>query len=186
MDDNWIRRLTAGVVLLVALIAGAISFTHISDLARAHGQPAFASLLLPLSVDGAIVASGLVMLHAARRRKPTPPLARCILILAVGATVGANLAYGLAYGALGGIISSWPAISFIGCVELIMGMVRSARRADEAETPEVAPAVILRTFASHVAQGVTPTIREIKAELNVGQPKAVWVRDWLAALNEAA
>ena len=156
MDDKWIRRLTASVVLLVAVIAGAISFNHISDLARVHGQSEFASLLLPISVDGAIVASGLVMLHAARERIRTPALARIMLILAVGATVGANLAYGLSYGPLGGLISSWPAVSFIGCVELIMGMVRRSRRADEPEPSEVPVALIHRTFSAEIAKREVP------------------------------
>jgi hypothetical protein len=48
---------------------------------------------------------------------------------------------------------------------------------------EVSPALILRTFAKEIGAGTTPTVREIKMALNLGQPKAMWVRDFLLTLT---
>src|SRR5258707_7108875 len=73
--DRSIRAATAGVVLAVAGFAAVVSYSHIYDLARAHGQTGTAARLLPLSVDGLILAASLVLLHEARNRRPAPALA---------------------------------------------------------------------------------------------------------------
>lgn len=182
MDDTWIRRLTALVVLVVAAFAGIVSYEHAYDLARTHGQFGVAARLLPLSIDGLIVSASLVLLHAARQKLSAPRLARWMLVVGVAATVGANLAYGLRYGILGGVISSWPAISFIGSVELVVGMIRRSRRVDEPEQTEVPIPLIHRTFSAEIANCEIPTVRAIKEAMQVGQPKATWVRDYLTLL----
>jgi hypothetical protein len=115
------------VVLAVAAFAAVVSYTHIYDLGRAHGQSGTAARLLPLSVDGLILAAGLVLLHAARRQATAPGPARCMLWLGITATVGANVSYGLPYGPLGAVVSAWPAVAFTGSAEMAIGMVRSAR-----------------------------------------------------------
>jgi hypothetical protein len=74
--DRAIRRLTAGVVLAVAGFAAVVSYSHIYELGRAHGQAGTAARLLPMSVDGLILAASLVLLHEARHGRPTPALAR--------------------------------------------------------------------------------------------------------------
>ena len=124
--DRWLRRLTAAVVLAVAGFAAIVSYSHIYDLGRAHGQAGTAARLLPLSVDGLILAASLVLLHEARSGRQAPALARWMLGLGVGATVAANVAYGLGYGPLGAVISAWPAVAFIGAAEMGIGLVRRA------------------------------------------------------------
>ena len=70
--DRVIRAATAAVVAAVAAFAAVVSYSHIYDLAREHGQAGTAARLLPLSVDGLILAASLVMLHAARTGGPVP------------------------------------------------------------------------------------------------------------------
>ncbi len=77
-------------------------------------------------VDGLIVAASLVLLHEARNDRDAPALARFMLWLGISATIGANIAYGAGYGLLGALISAWPAVAFIGAVEIAM-QVRRAR-----------------------------------------------------------
>ncbi len=127
--DRAIRRLTAVVVLAVATFAAVVSYSHIYDLGRLHGQAGTAARLLPLSVDGLILAASLVLLHEARNGRQAPALARAMLALGVGATVAANVAYGLASGPLGAVISAWPAVAFIGSAEMAIGVVRRSRSA---------------------------------------------------------
>ena len=70
--DRVIRLATAAVVCAVAAVAAVVSYSHIYGLGRAHGQDGTAARLLPLSVDGLILAASLVLLHEARRacRRP--------------------------------------------------------------------------------------------------------------------
>jgi hypothetical protein len=67
-----------------------------------------------------------VLLHEARNDRDAPALARFMLWLGIGATIGANIAYGAGYGLLGALISAWPAVAFIGSVEIAMQQVRRA------------------------------------------------------------
>jgi hypothetical protein len=190
--DRTIRALTAVVVLAVAAFAAVVSYSHIYDLGRVHGQAGTAARLLPLSVDGLILAAGLVLLHAARRQAPAPVLARCMLWLGITATVGANVAYGARYGVLGAVISAWPAVAFVGSAEMALGLVRSAREpvpgvpvADPA-AGNAAPAHLIeaqRVFGEEIAAGSPPTIRAIRAALSVGQDKAREVQAHLAGLT---
>ena len=89
-----------------------------------------AALLMPLSIDGTVAAASLVMLRAARLGQPVPWLGRAMLALAVLATLAANVGYGAAHGVPGALISGWPAIAFVGSVELAVTMVRRTRAAE--------------------------------------------------------
>jgi Protein of unknown function (DUF2637) len=91
--DATTRRATTAIVAAVALFAAGDSFTHIYDLARAHGQGMLSAALLPLAGDGLIAAASSAMLAAARDRKPVPARARILLLLGKsGATIAANVA----------------------------------------------------------------------------------------------
>ena len=125
--DRVIRFATAAVVCAVAAFAAVVSYSHIYGLGRAHGQDGTAARLLPLSVDGLILAASLVLLHEARNDRDAPRLARFMLWLGIGATIGANIAFGVRYGLLGALISAWPAVAFIGAVEIAMQQVRRSR-----------------------------------------------------------
>lgn len=179
-----IRALTAGVVLAVAAFAAVVSYSHIYDLARAHGQADAAARLLPFSVDGLILAAGLVLLHTARYGERPAVLPQIMLALGVLATVGANVSYGLPYGPLGAIVSAWPALAFIGSAEMALGMVRQSRRVPEPGAVEVAAPdddvqADAAEFAADLAAGQLPAIRTIRARLHVGQARASQVQAYL-------
>lgn len=135
-DSRAVRHGTTTAVLLVAVIAAIVSFVHIEHLAVTHGQTQLAAYLLPVSIDGTVAASSLVMLRAARLGLPTPVLARVMLGLSVAATLAANIAYGARFGVTGALLSGWPAVAFVGSAELSIGMVRRTRRA----VPDTVPA----------------------------------------------
>jgi hypothetical protein len=98
--DKLIRAAMTVVVVAVAGFAAVVSYSHIYDLGRAHGQDGAAARLLPLSVDGLIVAASLVLLHEARNGRGAPGLALVMLRLGIAATVGANVAFGARFGVL--------------------------------------------------------------------------------------
>jgi predicted lipid-binding transport protein (Tim44 family) len=129
LDGGAAIRLTAAVsVLGVAAIAAVVSYTHIYDLAVAHHESGTAARLLPVSVDGLIVSASMTLLDAARKRLDAPPVAYLMLWLGVGATVAANVAFGLPYGRLAAVVAAWPAVSFVGSVEMALTLARNQRR----------------------------------------------------------
>ena len=155
--DRVIRFTTAAAVCAVAAFAAAVSYSHLYGLGRAHGQDGTAARLLPLSVDGLILAASLVLLHEARNDRDAPALARFMLWLGIGATIGANIAYGAGYGLLGALISAWPAVAFIGSVEIAMQLVRRSRgpRATMSvpEVPGDVEQAVRAAYAASVAAG---------------------------------
>ena len=100
--DRVIRWSTAGVVVGVAAVAAVASYEHAYDLVRMHGESGWTARLVPLTVDGLIYASSMVMLDSARRRVPVPALARWLLGVGIAATLAANVVHGLGHGLAGG------------------------------------------------------------------------------------
>jgi hypothetical protein len=80
-------------------------------LVRAHGEAGWAARLIPLTVDGLIYASSVVLLDTARRKVSVPALARWLLGLGIAATLAANVAHGLGHGLIGAAIAAWPAVA---------------------------------------------------------------------------
>jgi hypothetical protein len=62
------------------------------------GRPIARNGRIPLTIDGLIYASSMVMLDSARRATPVPALARRRLGLGIPATLAANVAHGLGHG----------------------------------------------------------------------------------------
>ncbi|MGW4044885.1 DUF2637 domain-containing protein [Streptomyces sp. NPDC004721] len=102
-------------VLVQAVIAGALSFAHLHDLASAAGQSGWKAWAYPISVD-------LLLVAAWRRLRSDGPsrLAWCWFLIALFASLGANvatagfldLAHPPAWLRFG--IAGWPALAFLG------------------------------------------------------------------------
>lgn len=156
--DRLTRWGTSLVVVAVAAFAAVVSYSHIYDLGRAHGQAGTAARLLPLSVDGLILAASLMLLGAARRRLPRPVLAQWMLGLGVAATIAANVAYGAAYGPLGAFISAWPAIAFVGAAEMLIGLIRASGHQAAEGSPGHVPAVVPATAEDAARQAYAASV----------------------------
>lgn len=126
MTDRLIKVTTALAVLAVAAVAALISYTHMLDLVRSHGEAGATARLVPFTVDGLIWAASMVILDASRRDRPVPALAGWSLAAGVCATVGANVAHGAAHGPIGAVVSAWPALALVGSFELLMTLTRRA------------------------------------------------------------
>jgi hypothetical protein len=83
--------------------------------------------MVPLTVDGLIYASSMVMLDSARRKTPVPVLARWLLGLGIVATLAANVAHGLGHGLIGAAVAAWHAVALVGSDELLMMVIRSSQ-----------------------------------------------------------
>jgi hypothetical protein len=102
--DRVIRWTTACAVVGVAAVAAVASYDHAYTLVRAHGEAGWTGRLVPLTVDGLIYASSMVMLDSARREVPVPALARWLLGVGIAATLAANVAQAL--------VTVWPVPSW--------------------------------------------------------------------------
>ena len=103
--DRVIRWSTALAVVGVAAVAAVVSYEHASALVRAHGESGWTGRLIPLTADGLIYASSMVMLDSARRGVPVPALARWFLGLGIIATLAANVAHRLGQGNIGAAVA---------------------------------------------------------------------------------
>jgi hypothetical protein len=193
--DRTIRWSTAAAVIGVAVVAAVVSYEHAHALVRAHGETGWTARLIPLTVDGLIWASSMVMLDSARRGVRVPALARWLLGLGIAATLAANVAHGLGHGPVGSAVAAWPAVALVGSYELLMMIIRgtqseSAEVPADADAAEAVPRIdplqarAAEEFADDVAAGRKPSIRAIRARLHVGQPRAQQVQAYLGALVE--
>jgi hypothetical protein len=192
--DRTIRWSTAAAVIGVAVVAAVVSYEHAYALVHEHGETGWTARLIPLTVDGLIWASSMVMLDSARRGARVPALARCRLGLGIAATLAANVAHGLGHGPVGAAVAAWPAVALVGSYELLMMIIRGAQSdsavpvvADTSDTmPPIDPlrARAAEEFADEVAAGRKPSIRAVRAKLHVGQPRAQQVQAYLGTLIE--
>lgn len=132
--------LRVDAVLIQAVIAGALSFAHLHDLAAAAGQNGWKAWAYPVSVD-------LLLVAAWRRLRSEGPsrLAWCWFVVALFASLGANIATAgfldltdppapLRLG-----IAGWPALAFLG------GTLLAHASAAEPESEPVPPAPVADT-----------------------------------------
>ncbi|MGW2824138.1 DUF2637 domain-containing protein [Streptomyces sp. NPDC001443] len=107
--------LRADAVLVQAVIAGALSFAHLHDLAAAAGQSGWKAWAYPVSVDLLLVAAW----HRLRTGG-SKAAAWCWFLVALTASLGANVAtaglldLGEVPAWLRILVAGWPAVAFLG------------------------------------------------------------------------
>ncbi|MEU5043789.1 hypothetical protein RKD19_002784 [Streptomyces canus] len=106
-------------VIVQAVIAGALSFSHLHDLAEASGQGGWKAWAYPVSVDLLLVAAWRRMREQQRAGQPAGG-ARLWFLIALAASLGANIATaGLldlddVPASLRVVVAGWPAVAFFG------------------------------------------------------------------------
>ena len=114
MDGDQMRRGAMWFLASsVAAIAAVVSYSHIYDLARAHGGSGVALRLMPLSVDALILVGELMLLHQADHKAGRFILGWMMVWSGILATLACNVAFGAQYGVTGALIWGWPAYSFV-------------------------------------------------------------------------
>ncbi|MBV7698274.1 DUF2637 domain-containing protein [Streptomyces sp. TRM70350] len=123
-------------VLVQALIAAALSFAHLHDLALAAGQDGWKAWAYPVSVD-------LLMVAAWRRLRSGEARAAgwCWFLVALAASLGANVATaGLldlddVPAWLRILVAGWPAVAFLGGTLLAHGAPKPTKTPTTASEP---------------------------------------------------
>lgn len=122
---------TAGVGM-VAITAAVISFSHVRAVALHAGESVLTSWLLPISIDGAVVAAASVLLADSRAGRRPATLAWMLLSLGIGASLAANIASAEPT-ATARAVAAWPPIALALGIELLAGL---ARRSDAAQADQ--------------------------------------------------
>ncbi|MDQ1027625.1 hypothetical protein QF035_005207 [Streptomyces umbrinus] len=136
------RSIRPDAVLVQAVIAGALSFAHLHDLAAAAGQDGWKAWAYPISVDLLLVAAW------CRLRTDGPSrLAWCWFLIALVASLGANVATAGLLDLndvpdwLRILVAAWPALAFMGGTLLAHSPTAEDRMPDPPApaAPESAP-----------------------------------------------
>jgi len=116
---GWaVRVVTVAAVLLVAAVAAVVSYAHMQEVAERAGE-GWRSWLLPLSVDGLVVAASMVLLTRRRAGLPGGRLAWAALLGGVGASLAANIAAAEPT-VTARVVAAWPALAFAVAFELLL------------------------------------------------------------------
>jgi hypothetical protein len=118
---------------MLAGIAGAITYSHMQELAAGHGETGWKAHAFPLSVDGTEVVASLVLLLADRRsgrRSGWLPWAA----LKAGTTV--SLAAN-GTGPVSWVIAGWSAFALLEAVKLLSGKLEHRYSADRPAASKV-------------------------------------------------
>ncbi|HUZ52436.1 MAG TPA: DUF2637 domain-containing protein [Streptosporangiaceae bacterium] len=120
--DKWISRAATVTVLGLAGIAGAISYSHMYQLAAAHGDIGWHAHAFPLSVDGVEIVASLVLLADRRAGRKSGWLPWAALAIGTAASLAANIATA-DHGTISRIIAGWPAVALLIAVKLLTGIL---------------------------------------------------------------
>ncbi|OEV29094.1 SpdA protein [Streptomyces nanshensis] len=131
-------------ILVQAVIAAALSFAHLHDLASAAGQDGWKAWAYPVSVD-------LLLVAAWRRLRSGRDKAAgwCWFLVALAASLGANISTAGLLDLddvpdwLRILVAGWPALAFLGGTLLAHGSNEPAltEHSEPAEVPEQEPTV---------------------------------------------
>ncbi|MEU3157505.1 DUF2637 domain-containing protein [Streptomyces griseoincarnatus] len=155
--EDVFRSIRIDAVLIQAVIAGALSFAHLHDLAEAAGQSGWKAWAYPVSVDLLLVAAWRRLRGARRDRS-----AWTWFVIALVASLGANIATaGLldldhVPAWLRILVAGWPALAFLGGTLLV--------HQPTVPTPEPAPATAPAPVIDR------PTAPEPAPEISVPEP----------------
>jgi hypothetical protein len=120
--DKVERLLTALTVAALAIVAGAISFAHMTELAHQHDQTGWKAYAFPISVDGLEVVASLYLVSQRRAGRPTGWVPWVALIVGTAASLAANVAVG-GTDPIGKALAGWPALSMLISVKLLFSMI---------------------------------------------------------------
>ncbi|CAM5459249.1 hypothetical protein SALBM135S_03849 [Streptomyces alboniger] len=168
------RSIRLDAVLIQAVIAGALSFAHLHDLAAAAGQTGWKAWAYPVSVDLLLVAAWRRLRQGGSSR-----LAWCWFLIALAASLGANvatagfldLAHPPAWLRFG--VAGWPALAFLGGTLLAHAPATdsaSSAPADPAPVPPIEPDPASQTEPEPVPVAAAEPPPELPASAPATEP----------------
>jgi Protein of unknown function (DUF2637) len=116
-----VRITTVVAVSVVATVAGAVSYMHMHQLAERAGE-GWRAWLVPLAVDGLVVAASMTMVVRRRAGKSAGWLSWLSMLLGITASLAANVAAANPT-LIGRAVAAWPPLALLLAYELLMDQV---------------------------------------------------------------
>jgi Protein of unknown function (DUF2637) len=152
-----------GIMLVIGAAAGAASFTHVHDVAAAHGQQGWLAWADAVTLELMSIASGLEIRRRHRAERPVL-FASAVLVCAVALSLSAQVVEAEP-SVIGWLAAALPALGFLATVQL--ALTRTAAVAESGESvavqgePETKVEAMQRAFVAAVEQERTPDHREL-------------------------
>ncbi|MER5823307.1 DUF2637 domain-containing protein [Streptomyces mirabilis] len=170
------RSIRPDAVLVQAVIAGALSFAHLHDLADAAGQTGWKAWAYPISVDLLLVAAWRRLRTARKDRS-----AWTWFVIALFASLGANIATaGLldlkhvpAWLCI--LVAGWPALAFLGGTLLVHAPTDTPAPAEPRTQPVDEQPAVTEVDMHRADTPTPPTAPELPAALPEPAAPAVTV-----------
>ncbi|MER5539176.1 DUF2637 domain-containing protein [Streptomyces mirabilis] len=170
------RSIRPDAVLVQAVIAGALSFAHLHDLADAAGQTGWKAWAYPISVDLLLVAAWRRLRTARKDRS-----AWTWFVIALFASLGANIATaGLldlehvpAWLCI--LVAGWPALAFLGGTLLVHAPTDTPAPAEPRAQPVDEQPAVTEVDMHRADTPTPPTAPELPAALPDPAASAVTV-----------
>lgn len=129
-----VRITTVIAVVVVAAVAAVVSYSHMTELAHSAGEE-WRSWLIPISVDGLIVAASMVLLTRHRAGLPGGWLAWGSLSVGVVASLAANMADARPE-VTSVLVAGWAPVAFAATFHLLLQQRRADRVAPLISDPD--------------------------------------------------
>jgi hypothetical protein len=160
--DRWISRIAAATVAGLAGVAGALSYSHMRQLAQDHGQAGWHAHAFPLSVDGIEIVASLVLLADRRAGRASGWLPWTALAAGTAGSLAANIATATP-DPVSRVIAGWPALALLLAVKLLAGIL---------ERPRVPDAVGAATRQANLASDRASAVTSILGAMPAGPREA--------------
>ena len=198
------RAALAAIAVLVgaaSLVSFAESYRGLLDWASRHGLSGPWAVAWPLQVDTFIAVGELALFVALADRWPPRSRAAAWLVTLAGlaVSVAGNVGHVAGHSATHRVTAAVPPLAAAAALTVGLGVLKRVvavygsaavpaigppapgALADRSTAPEGAHEAG-RLFAAELARGELPSIRRVRREMHLGQPRAREVRAYLAAL----
>jgi hypothetical protein len=143
---------TVVAVSVVAAVAAVVSFMHMYELAVRAGE-GWRAWLVPLAIDGLVVAASMTMVVRRRAGRRAGWLAWISLTLGIAASLAANIAAAEPT-LIGRAVAAWPPIALLLAYELLMSQIQVTSKHPVAQGiahPQTVPSVAVPQCAPSTA-----------------------------------
>ena len=107
------------ILLTIGAVAAAASFTHVHDVAAAHGQPGWLAWADAIVLELMSIATGLEIRRRARAGRPAG-FVLAVLVASVALSLAAQVVEA-ERSIIGWLAAALPALAFLACVKIVLG-----------------------------------------------------------------
>lgn len=166
--SRWERneaRLQVGILLFIGLVAGAASFTHVHNVAAAHGQPGWLAWADAVVLELMSIATGLEIRRRARAGRRAG-FVGVVLVVAVLLSLAAQVVEAEP-SVVGWLAAALPALGFLACVKIVMSCAATTVHEGQSKAQESQQVQVdTETVGAQPGLALVPLTAEAFARIN--------------------